>query len=183
MADLTLHLNARLRPMDRGEHFEDPLDEALAEGDLGETTGGGTLLSESGEIESCDIELEVSSVSDEMIQSLTKLVEAIGAPKGSKIVIEETGAEHPVGKFEGLAVYLNGTDLPVEIYQNSDINFVFDEFNRLLGDEGKVYSYWEGGSETALYLYGPSFEKMQASIAEFVATYPLCQRCRTVQIV
>lgn len=56
---LTLQLNARLQPMHRGEYFEDPLDEALQEADLGEVDGGGTMQMQSGEIEYCDIEVEV----------------------------------------------------------------------------------------------------------------------------
>ena len=36
--------------------------------------------------------------------------------------------------------------------------------------------------ETALYLYGPSFIEMQKAIADFIATYPLCERCRVVQV-
>jgi hypothetical protein len=38
---------------------------------------------------------------------------------------------------------------------------IFDEFDiQLNGDAGKVYSYWQGPSETAFYLYGSSFVEM-----------------------
>lgn len=53
------HVNARLMPMDRGDRYEDPLAEALAESGFGEVTGGGSILSKVGEIEGCDIDLDL----------------------------------------------------------------------------------------------------------------------------
>ena len=50
-------LNAKLMPFDRGQYFEDPLDDALKGRGLGEVTGGGTAQSESGEILYCEIEI------------------------------------------------------------------------------------------------------------------------------
>jgi hypothetical protein len=81
-----------------------------------------------------------------------------------------------------LAVYLNGTDLPREVYETSDVNVVVEELTRLLGNEGKLHSYWKGPEQTALYLYGSSFERMRTATAAFVASYPLCQRARVVRI-
>jgi hypothetical protein len=59
-----VRLNARLQPIHRGEWFEDPLADALAKRGYGEVTGGGTMqIQATGEIEFCDIELQVSSSS------------------------------------------------------------------------------------------------------------------------
>jgi hypothetical protein len=96
--------------------------------------------------------------------------------------LEAQGEELPFGINEGLAVYLNGTDLPDEVYAECDSNFVYSEFNRLLGPAGKVHSHWQGPTETALYMYGPSFEAMKSRLANFLDSYPLCQRARVVQI-
>jgi hypothetical protein len=43
-------------------------------------------------------------------------------------------------------------------------------------------SVWDGPTETALYAYGASFKEMSERLAGFAATYPLCERCRIVQI-
>jgi len=179
-AYLTAQLNARLQPMHRGELFEDPLDEALQELGLGSVSGGGTQLSESGEVDYCDIEIDVAVLDERSVQAIINLLEGLGAPRGSKLKAGEQ--ELPFGNTEGLALYLNGTDLPDEVYKACDSNVVYTEVQRLIGDRGEIYSHWQGPKETALYLYGNSFQEMHDSIAEFLATYPLCQKCRVEQI-
>jgi hypothetical protein len=77
---------------------------------------------------------------------------------------------------------LNGTDLPAEVYQSSDINVVIERLNKLLESEGAMRGYWQGPTETALYCYGNSAAKMRELIAPFMAAYPLCQRARVVDI-
>ena len=62
-------LNARLQPLDRGSLYEDPLDAALQEAGIGRVTGGGTLMSEEGEIELCDIEVELADLSEQSPRS------------------------------------------------------------------------------------------------------------------
>jgi hypothetical protein len=175
-------LNDRAQPMDRGELYEDPLDEVLRKHRAGSVTGGGTQLTADYEVEFCDIEIEVYEPLADSISLITQTLESLGAPKGSKLLLEAQGEELPFGNYEGLAVYLNGTDLPDEVYAECDSNFVYSEFNRLLGNDGKVHSHWQGPTETALYMYGPSFETMKDRLAPFVGSYPLCQRARVVQI-
>lgn len=179
---LVAQLNARIQPMHRGEIFEDPLDDELKKVNFGEVTGGGTLQAKSGEIENCDIEIQISKPSQEVIEIVINTLEMLGAPKGSKLQIESEDREVPFGRTEGLAVYLNGTDLPAEIYEESDSNFVYSEFDRLLDKEGRVLSYWQSPTETALYMYGRSFQEMKKRLTPFLETYPLCQKCRIVQI-
>ena len=55
----TLQLNAKLQPFDRHD-LEDLIDEFLSEENLGNTSGGGTLMSKEAEIEYCDIEIELN---------------------------------------------------------------------------------------------------------------------------
>ena len=182
MPHVTAQLNARLMPMDRGVIFEDPLDQILREAGLGSTDGGGTQMGRDGEINFCDLELEMNNLDDASIARVVEALEGLGAPKGSKLLFAGVRPDLSFGRGEGLAVYLNGTDLPDDVYQKCDFDFVYSEFNRLMGAAGKVFSHWSGPAETALYLYGPSFDKMQAAVADFLSTYPLCQRCRVVQI-
>lgn len=179
---LVVSLNARLRPLDRGEIFEDPLDASLQEAGLGEVTGGGTQMAESGEVSSCDVEISVRGDLQAAIEHILDRLGRQGAPKGSKLRVCDTGAETPLGWTEGLALYLNGTDLPDEVYGNCDVNVVVREIEGLLEGKGFLLSYWEGPAETALYFYGPSFEYMQERIQGFLASYPLCAQSRVVQI-
>lgn len=175
-------LNARIQPIERGEIFEDPLDEALSEGNLGHVIGGGTMQLKSGEIEYCDIEIEVEGPTQRVESLVIQTLESLGAPKGSKLIVVAEGREVAFGQNEGMAIYLNGTDLPEATYRECDSNFVYSELDRLLGDEGRVFSYWEGPTETAFYLYGRSFSTMLERVSELLRTYPLCSKCRVVQI-
>jgi hypothetical protein len=180
---MVLTLNARLQPIHRAD-LEDAFEHFCAEKRLGAAVvGGGTLLDPStGEVRECDIEIQVDRLDDEVISEICGVFEAMLAPKGTRLTIPGRAAPLAFGTTEGLALYLNGTDLPDEVYATCDSNHVLDECNRLLGDVGRVHSWWQGPSESALYLYGDSFADMRAAIAHFVETYPLCERARIVQI-
>ena len=176
---ITLNLNARLQPMHRGD-LEDALDEVLEKLDIGFVDGGGTLMSPSGEVKSCDIELDLNDGSEETIAKLEEIIEDIGVPKGSKLLwigADDETIERPVGCLEGMALYLNGIDLPDEVYESSDINYVIEQLESRMDGIGRLYSWWEGPQNTALYFYGQSYEKMSAAIQDFIAEYPLCQKC------
>ena len=54
---VTAQLNHLLMPIERGERYEDPLDEALSQKGLGKVDGGGTMQLQSGEIEHIDVEV------------------------------------------------------------------------------------------------------------------------------
>lgn len=178
-----VRLNARLQPTHRGEHFEEPLADVMSELSLGEVTGGGTQLSgDDTGVSFCDIELTIPDAGETAVQSLIAALEELGAPKGSKLIIGDKGAETPFGAHEGLALFLNGTQLPDEVYQSCDINHVIAELDLLMGEKGRFRSYWEGSLDTALYCYGPSFEAMREAIEPLLASYPLCQKARVEQI-
>ena len=174
-------LNARLQPLDRGDLFEDPLDYVLQQTGKGEVTGGGTQLGAHGEIEFCEIEIVVNSADEETIGLIVAALEKMGAPKGSVLKFEDSRPEIALGQSEGMAVYLNGTDLPQSTYDECDVNTVYEEFEKRLEGIGQVQSYWEGPNETALYMYGESFNSMKEAIADFLDSYPLCHQARVVQ--
>lgn len=179
--DLTLNLNARLQPMHRHE-LEDELKELLDNENLGEIVGGGTLQRPDGEIESCDIEIELNDDSAESLNRLVELVGQLDIPKGSALLCIEPELKIEVGTQEGLAYYSNGTDLPDEVYENCDINHVIEQMEAAMEGIGGFYSYWEGSKWTALYFYGDSFVEMKQRIEPFIASYPLCQKSRIEQI-
>ncbi|MDJ0936041.1 MAG: hypothetical protein QNJ06_17875 [Kiloniellales bacterium] len=175
-------LNARAQPLDRYEVYEEGLTEMLESRGLGEVSGGGTQMTDSGEVAFCDIEIVLPDLSDTALDELRQCLEALGAPKGSAFILEPDDREIAFGLNEGLAVYLNGTDLPDEVYETCDLDTVYEEFGKLLGAQGRVQSHWQGPIETALYLYGPSCAAMRAAIQPFLASYPLCQKARLEQI-
>jgi len=176
-------LNVRIMPIDRGEQYEDPLGEALEESGYGQITGGGTMQSKEGEIEYCGLDIELFDLS-KGVSFICEFLTKQGAPRGSKLQYEIEGKkiEVPFGEAEGLAIYLNGTDLPDEVYKECDVNEVVETISRLLADRGAIQGHWQGPTETALYLYGSSFDGMCNLISAFLAEDPLCQRARVVRI-
>ena len=173
-----LHLNARLQPVHRVEFFEEVLEELIAKYKLGQFMGGGTLQSASGEIVSCDVEMMIRK--DKLEQFLTFLHEMDNIPKGSTMIVGNE--EREIGFAEGLALYLNGTELPPEIYENCDINYLIELLEDALEDLVQAFSYWEGNRDTALYYYGSSYEEIKEKIMPIVESYPLCALCKIERI-
>ncbi len=82
----------------------------------------------------------------------------------------------------GLAVYLNGTDLPAKVYKECDVNWLITTINELLEGFGSYQSYWTGPTETALYLYGSSQARMRKVLRGLLDDYPLCSKARLVDL-
>jgi len=175
-------LNARVQPIDRGDYFEDPLNEVLNSKGIGEVTGGGTQLADEPDgIEFVDVEIYAKETSDEVKSTVISALESFGAPKGSRLVID--GQEDtPFGKLEGMGLFLNGTDLPDEDYANSDVNETIAKMNELLQGKGEFRGHWEGSRETALYFYGNSYDAMVSSVQGYLDSEPSCEKTRVVQI-
>ena len=179
---LYVHLNARLRPDDRAGLYEKPLMRYLDARQPGsQIVGGGTELGADGEPMSSDIDIELGGDVDAGVTLVRRVLEAVGAPLGSTLTLGTHLVER-FGTLHGLAIYLNGTDLAPEVYSSCDVNEFIDEVVTALGREGLMQSFWEGPRETALYLYGPSTETLREVLAGVLASHPLAQRCRVVDI-
>ncbi len=186
IAHATLTLNAKLQPAERAK-IEDHIDELFKQQDEGcYVDGGGTLMAPDGGVQSCDIELALTRDDEQYwINTLRYCANNI-APKDSKLFLYDKDGEllkeAVVGKLEGLALYINGTDLPDEVYKTCDINHVVDETIRLMDDVFYFFGHWRGPTETALYYYGTSFGAMYTAIRGFIDEYPLCAQCRIEQV-
>src|SRR5690606_18390738 len=114
----------------------------------------------------CDITLEVKGNAGEVLAAVVAALERLGAPKGSTVRVGDGKDEvAKAGVAEGIGIYLNGTELPDEVYQDNDINELVAQLDGALGDAGELYSYWEGPTETALYYYGPSAARMRELVS------------------
>jgi len=178
-------LNDKLEPIGRYEIYEQPLEEFLKLNWYGTVTGGGTLQAKEGGIAYCDLEIKLreKEINRQAITDIINKLESLGAPKGSKMIIEKTSEEIPFGKYEGLGLYLDGINLPDEIYQNADTETLIKDINRSLGiPEDSWVRFWEGNTETGLYFYGKSFDEMHKTISGIMQSYPECENARIVQI-
>ena len=167
---IVLNLNARLQPYIRHD-FEDMLDVALAESGYGKTTGGGTYQDENGEISGCDITMDIS---DEVpLEKIKEFLEIFELPKGSNIAVNGKNIE--LGILEGIGIYLDGINLPDNVYIENDVEELIDILAEKLEDELKILSYWQGNEKTAIYFYGQSHDAMYKLIKDILSTHPLCQ--------
>ncbi|MBO4206517.1 hypothetical protein [Micromonospora echinofusca] len=182
MPMLEITLNARLRPLDRGDVYEDPLLEELESRSPGsEIVGGGTMMSPEGEPLSCDVAIDLAGDPQAGLALVVDVLQRLGAPRGSTARLDDAG---PVvfGATEGVGLYLNGTDLPRQVYADNDINELIGQLTARLGESGELHSYWEGPRETALYFYGPSARRMVELMRDVLDTHPLAQRSRLVNL-
>ncbi|HSJ01105.1 MAG: hypothetical protein ACAI34_13105 [Verrucomicrobium sp.] len=180
----TAEFNHKIGPIQRGDVYEDPLTEYLDGLGAGEVDGGGTMQNKDGEIAFCDLHMLLHP-SETIIPSIIQFLEQRGAPRGSKLRVfsgESIQQEIPFGIREGFGVYLDGVNLPDEVYRDCDSNFVVSELDRLLSGHGSVEAHWQGPTETALYLYGDSIAVMTTLVTDFLASYPLCRGARVVDL-
>jgi hypothetical protein len=85
-------------PLDRGDKYEDPLQEMLDAEGLGEVTGGGTMQEKSGKVGFVGIDIELTDLS-RGIPLVARMLQQLGAPPGSTLEYELDGQSisHPIG--------------------------------------------------------------------------------------
>jgi hypothetical protein len=179
---LEVRINARLHAVQRGDRYEDPLAFWLEEHFPGSrVTAAGTLLTAEGEPVSCAVRAEVVGDPAEVRDAAVAFLEDLGTPHGSTVLVDDL-APREFGTTEGLALYLDGTGLPPEVYAAHDINEFLDDLHEALGGTGGLQSFWETAHTTAVYLYGDSADRMRAALAQLLATHPLARNSRLEQI-
>lgn len=166
-----------IEPIDRGNRYEDPLQAALEAAQAGAVTGGGSQLNESGGIEFADVEIEVANL-DAAIDLVANTLEAAGAPQGSEIR-HEANVVRAFGRQQCLAIYLDGTSLPDEVYANLDFDQVVADIGNAAGPDS-FHGCWQGPEETGLYFFGSNAEDMFTRVEPLLRTLPIGQNARVV---
>jgi hypothetical protein len=83
---------------------------------------------------------------------------------------------------EAVIVYLSGSGLPKQVYEQYDISTLEDRLTQAIQADGLgTYDGNERGpSETVLYMYGPDSEKLFAVIRPVLEGYPLVETARVL---
>ena len=174
---IVARLYEHVEPIDRGERYEDPLDDALKGAGLGTVTGGGSQLGELGEIEFADVEIEVANV-NAALPVIIEHLERSGAPVGSELLAD--GAPTKVfGVQQSVAVYLDGVSLPDDVYANLDFDETVDQLTSAAG-EGSFHGFWQGAEETGLFFFGPDAEAVWSRLEPVLSAMPIGQNARVV---
>lgn len=166
-----------IEPIDRGNRYEDPLQAALEAAQAGAVTGGGSQLNEVGGIEFADVEIELANL-DAAIDLVANTLETAGAPQGSEIRHEDN-VVRVFGQHQCLAIYLDGTSLPDEVYANLDFDQVVTDIGKAAGPES-FHGCWQGPEETGLYFFGSNAEDMFTRVEPLLRTLPIGQNARVV---
>lgn len=184
MIDLLLYINVKLNVWFQFEYwlqlFEDLFDVMFEVVGIGEILGGGMVLFEDGEVEYGDLEIQLYDVV--VLLQVIELFEQFGVLKG--LLIQCDGEDDLLfGIIEGLGLYLDGVNLLDEVYEQCDLNYVFDQIVECIDGYGEICSWWQGLSEIGLYLYGVSFDILCDCIVDLFVSYLLCQGVCVVWIV
>jgi len=175
---LTVRINDRCKPVDRGDHYEDPLIDALNESQLGEVTGGATHFNEQRVIQFCDLDVLVSGDVEQAKLLIQRTLELNGVPLGSKIIHGET--EILIGNYEVMEVRFD-SELPDSIWEEHDINDVLAELEELIGDDGRRNSNAEIENEVVVFYGGADFSLMESKIRDYFSKHPLAENGRITQ--
>ena len=168
-----------IEPIDRGDRYEDPLHDALEKAGIGRVTGGGSQLDELGGITFVDLEIELANL-DGAPQVVVEALEAAGAPQGSELLLaSDESVLREFGTQQCLAVFLDGTSLPDDVYAELDFEAVVEEIGAAAG-EGSYRGFWQGPEETGLFLFGPDAEWMLARVEPVLGRIPIGQNARVV---
>lgn len=92
-----VRIPADLEPLERGERFEDPLQEVLEKNKLGTITGGGSQLSEPDDegrrtVEFCGIDVDLYAPLEGLTLLRRELIR-LSAPEGTTLLYELNGRE------------------------------------------------------------------------------------------
>lgn len=170
MTWVTININAKLMPMDRGEMFEDKITEIMEqEGIKGSVDGGGTLLADNGEIASIDVEMNLEENIEASLKIIEdKLVEFVGIPKGSSFQYDDKNIS--VGTAEGIGVYY---DLTKQEFHKERIQSFLNETWDTIG-EGKAYYTSSMSTDDLLVInfYGKTYNHMEEVVREMIKKYP-----------
>jgi len=89
-----VRIPGNIGPLERGDRFEDPLDDCLAEDGLGHVSGGGSQLGENPDgtrcIEFCGIDVDVIDLEPALVAMRAELI-ALGAPLGTQLQYTANG--------------------------------------------------------------------------------------------
>jgi hypothetical protein len=172
-------LYEHVEPIDRGERYEDPLQVVLDESGAGRVTGGGSQLNEDGVIDYADIEIELANL-DDGVRIVSEALEKCGAPQGSELIhLEDSRVLREFGTHQCLAIYLDGTSLPDEVYATLDFDAVVGEIGAAAGP-ASFHGFTQGNEETGLFFFGSDAEAMFARVEPVLRRLPIGQNARVV---
>ena len=169
-----------IEPLDRGDRYEDPLQAVLENTKIGRVTGGGSQLNELGGIEFADVEIELANLDAATLRTVADALEQAGAPQGSELIAAaDDRILRQFGTLQCLAIFLDGTSLPDEVYADLDFDAVVSEIGAAAGEDS-FRGFWQGPEETGVFFFGRDAEAMFTRVEPVLRRLPIGQNARVV---
>jgi hypothetical protein len=83
------------------------------------------------------------------------------------------------GTHQCLAIYLDGTSLPDEVYADLDFDAVVSELGTAAG-HGSYHGLWQGNEETGRFFFGSGADDMFVRVEPVLRKLPIGQNARVV---
>ena len=109
-------------------------------------------------------------------------MEAIGAPKGTKIVNDDGDTLRTFGTVSVVGIGLDGTGLPDTAYEGFDADDFSDGIVAALGDGYSYGGSHAGARYTFFYYHGPDADRMKDQMRKIAAERPIGQGAQIEQI-
>ena len=120
---------------------------------------------------------------EDPLQFTADTLERDGAPEGSELIFAPGAARAPlaIGLLQSLALYLDGTSLPEQVYAELDFDGVLADIEQAIAPASPaLHDTWMGPEETALYFFGSDAEDMFERAEATLRRIPVCQNARVV---
>jgi hypothetical protein len=117
---------------------------------------------------------------DGALLTVAEALEAAGAPQGSELIqAADERVLREFGKHQCLAIFLDGTSLPDEVYAELDFEAVIGEIGEAAGTDS-FHGFSQGDEETGLFFFGPDAEAMFGRVEPVLRRLPIGQNARVV---
>ena len=183
--ELRTRLNDRATQEQMIEIYGEPFDDFLQSHGYGKIFDYETRIDENNEVEFHVIKFYCykTHIYGNAIENIMEYLEKLGAPQGSKFDVPMIKSTLKLGIKEGIGIYIDNKNLSKEVYESTDINYVYEKIRELIKDESNHERSLVMAEETALYFYSyMNYKKMTENIQEFMDSYSLCKDARIVKI-
>lgn len=164
-----VHLPVRLGHRDAEKAFVAPLAQQLAAAALGTVAGFEANQTSDAEIAGLDIFLGLRDASRNGLETVSRMLNHLGAPYGSSIRLSDTPGDPMIfGATEGLELSISA-----EIAANAEARKSLAQTCRIAIEDHAISRGWvRRADKTLFYFYGESFHDMKERLARILENDP-----------
>lgn len=172
-------LPVRLGNGDASTVFAEPLAAQLAAAGLGGVAECRARLKTCGEPEGVDLFLALTDVSNDALQTVVRMLEHLGAPKGSSLRPVDGGPAVTFGRAVGIGIYVDSRAAA----GNEKLQRVTSACVDALGETAILQGTARVEDRIALYFYGRDYKSMKTALARRLKSIPELQSAVTRRLI